>query len=377
MAKREHKPPRSRPDSKGFDFGTPAPYIGAFNLDWVDHLTRSEVVGCAYAWAEASTVRAAVPTISLVVRDGILAKKAFDEFERWAEKSDDDAVELTVVFLQSGGYLLGLSPEPKRRLAKTAIPAIFDPLMMVEAWIKTLDTTSQPIRDLEVYSRSLIAPIIFEAVTLPSGVNQISQYTPFEAVPGTRPFLKFCTEFAHEGDDKMSPAAEMVLYSHLNRDRPKRKSAFKPNGAQTDARQWVQKRRNVLYELFPMTIFRARNSGLISAVSEKFSKHNIPKRHIEQAICNIVLSKVIDGENPHYDQIDRNSLLKRIVEGSIQYTENTGEVKKVAEISVDDVVSQIRLDVAYVTDVIGERKHNNSLGAQLTILKRRGYLDSA
>ncbi|RVA55367.1 hypothetical protein EN933_08480 [Mesorhizobium sp. M7A.F.Ca.US.001.01.1.1] len=374
MNRKSNKIGSSGIQPKGFDFGTPALYVRTFDPEWINHLTKSGVVGCAYGWANAPSLRARIPTLSLVVRDEVLAKKAFDEFAKWAEHSDDDAVELTIVFLNSGGYLLGLSPEPSRRSARTIVPALFDPLVMFEAWIKTLDTTSAPVRDLETYSKGLVAPIMLDAVSLPPGVTQLSTAVSFKPVAEIKPFLKFSSTFVSEDSKDISLAAEMILETHRNRGTPRRAPSMGRKNPFSKSKHWVQKRRAVLREMFPISLFRARNSGLVSKVEEKLSRHKLSGWQIEQAICNLVLSERIGNKRKHYENLEHRKLLDAIVAVAPTYVEDADGADTMAAITADDVVSQLRLDVAYLIDFLGEQMRDTRLGAQLAVLKRRGYL---
>lgn len=361
---------------KGFDFGIEATFLNVPAFEWANDITRSGVAGCAYGEQFVPELGTKIPSISLIVRDGVLFKKAFSQFEEWIAGSDDDAVDVTIVFLRSGGYLLGISREIERQHALSPTPAFFDRIEMVQSWIKTMDSTHPAIRTLQQYHRGFIAPIAIDAVLLPpTGLPRPGQL--MRPVPGTRPLVKFHYSFVEEDDEAMQPAAEAILSVHRGRDAPPSRTMGARRRPARQPSQWLAKRADVFAQMFPVTLFRARRTGLLDRVRRHHQSQGVVTWQVEQAICNLVTSRQVGSSGLHYNGLRRDELLDRVGRLAANYMEIADGSDSLSEITDEAVSHQLFLDASFLVKHLGETPRDNSLSSRQSILRRRGYLAKA
>jgi hypothetical protein len=358
--------------AKGFDFGTPVPYLRVIDPSWTQTITEAQIVGCAYGWHPVLNLRS-IPSIALIARNEVRLRSAFATFRNWTQGSDDDAVDVTIIFLNSGAYLLGISPELNRLAARTPIPAIFDRLEIMSSWIKTMDSTHTSLLSLRQYHRQLIAPIALTAAILPSGLLVPENPSSLHYPSDLQPLVKFNYTFAHEDDKEQPAVAQMILKLHRERDRARRTKRA-PGPPPPRPSTWFAKRAKVLREMFPLTLFRARSSGLLDSVRSRFELGKIAEWQIEQAVCNTVMSHRLDFQSSHYEGIESDKVVERIAKAAPDYNEIADGTRNLDSISAAVVEEQLRLDVQYLIQVLGERQRRSSLEAGQAILERRGYL---
>ena len=372
MNQRANTQRKTADSDKGFDFGTPADYLRVPSLEWADQITKAQVVGCAYGRQNVSGLGTHIPSISLVARNASLIRSAFEEFDRWTQGSDDDAVEINIVLLNKGGYLLGISREPRRALALSPVPTFFDPLQLVQMWIKTIDTTHRALLDLRDYNRAMIAPIAVAPVLMPPLLIAPDVRVPMQLVEGVRPLIKFQLGFAEEGDVERPHAAKVMLEMHQSGGDQGGFAGRRPERSQSE---WSAKRSNVLREMFPLTVFRSNRRGLPDLVRTQLKKTKVADWQIEQAVCNLVMSRVIGATGKHYNGVSSKALVDKIAEAATSYGELADGKDNVGEFSPADVARQVRLDADYLVGVIGERAKDGSLSDRQAILRRRGYVE--
>lgn len=372
MSKASKKDKTTVASAKGFDFGTPLPYLRVIDPSWMQAITEAQIVGCAYGWHPVPDLRS-IPSIALIARNETRLKSAFATFRNWIQGSDDDAVDVTIIFLNSGAYLFGISPELNRLAARIPVPSIFDRLEMMQSWIKTMDSTHASLLSLRQYYRQLVAPIALTAAILPSGPLVPEDPSSLHHPSDLQPLVKFNYTFADE-DDKEKPAvAQMILKVHRERGLARR-TEHGPVLPPPHPSTWSTKRAKVLREMFPLTLFRARSSGLLDSVRFRFAQEKILEWQIEQAVCNIVMSHQLGARGSHYEGIGPNKLVERIAKATPNYNEIADGTRNLDSISDADVGEQIHLDVRYLIQVIGEGGRYTSLEASQVLLERRGYL---
>ena len=110
MKQRRRAAQRNRTEY-GFDYGIGITTMAVGSLEFNKNLVGAEVVAVAYGLEYSQKLGMTVPSITLVGRNEEPLRKAFEEFSDWAEATDADAIELTIVFMKSGGYRLCISPE--------------------------------------------------------------------------------------------------------------------------------------------------------------------------------------------------------------------------------------------------------------------------
>ena len=90
--------------TKGFDFGVPLRTMIVGDYGFEPELRAAGIMGCAYGMQRDDRLGVVLPTISLVAENEMPVRAAFKRFKEWAATSDDDALELTIVLLNTGGY---------------------------------------------------------------------------------------------------------------------------------------------------------------------------------------------------------------------------------------------------------------------------------
>lgn len=375
MKKKTTRPRKATVGSaKGYDFGTPVHFLQVGDTEWMTTISDAQIVGCSYGYYPVAELGTNIPALSLIARDKDRVVSAFKTFDSWTAGSDDDALEATIVFLRSGAYLLGISPEPDRMAARMPLAPIVDRMAILQTWVKRMDTTHEGLRELQRFHKGLIAPIALHASWLPQ-VFPNPSITNLKFIPEVRPFIKFRFSFVDEDDEVMPPTADIMLQLHRGRLKKGSVGNMHPGPPKVSARMWTQKREAVLREMFPLTLFRARVSGLMDASRGKFVPGKVADWQIGQAICNIVLSREISKDAYHYEGVHPENLTGTVIDTARAHTEIADGEEKLKDITPDHVEGQMRLDADYLVAHLKEIPRDGSLSARQAILKRRGYLE--
>jgi hypothetical protein len=229
------------------------------------------------------------------------------------------------------------------------------------------------LSDLRRYHSALIAPIAFGAALLPSGLIVQTAQSSLKRVSGIRSFIKFSYTFLDEETLPLTPAAEMMLSLHRRRGEKKSSHSESLQPKPTPA-TWGAKRKKVMREMFPLTMFRARSSNLVGEVMAKFGGVEAQVWQIEQAICNIVLSRVMGASGNHYEGIPSSKLLQSIVDRASKYTEIAGGENLIDGVGPDEVEAQVLLDSSYLVRHLRPTEKNNNFNANQESLRKQGYL---
>ena len=142
MGKRRRTAQRT-PSGYGFDYGIGITVAAVGSMGFNQNLVDAEIVAVAYGLEYSEKLGRRVPVITLVGRNAEPLREAFEEFSGWAERTDADAIELTIVFQKDGGYRLCISPEVGA-LYKRALhyDTVVNPVALQVTWIKIIETTS-------------------------------------------------------------------------------------------------------------------------------------------------------------------------------------------------------------------------------------------
>jgi hypothetical protein len=155
---------RSFTTSIGYDYGIPAYALLAVDTAFVNLLYEAEIVGCAYGLMPFPGSDVPMRIFSLVAQNADPARRAFEVFKQWADSVDADCVQLNIVLLSSGGYLLAIGPEPDRSAVRLAgYGSLLQPITMAATYVKRLDTVSAGVFDLREYKKLPISPVMFTA----------------------------------------------------------------------------------------------------------------------------------------------------------------------------------------------------------------------
>ena len=268
------------------------------SMEFNKNLSDAEVVAVAYGPDYSQKLGVGVPAITLVGRNKEPLGKAFEEFSNWAESTDADAIDLTLVFAKDGGYRLCITPEISA-LYKRALKyeTVVNPMAFQMIWIKIIETTSQPLVELrEMLSAGIVRPFLFGAACY-TGILQgdkppIPEF--FEPIYHREELLKFEIRFVDEGskDDLHWQRIALGVSDHERRsaavDRTIPKSAV-----------WYR-RKEALKRLFPVTLWRSKSLEKSTEIRRISEIRGLREWQIDQAICNLVLSREMMNGNLFY-----------------------------------------------------------------------------
>lgn len=264
------------------------------SLDFPRHLSAASIDAVGYGWTHSSILNRPVPSIALVAQDGEELAKAFEMFGAWAKATDPDSVELTFVFRKAGGYVLGISAEPTRlqerclRFNRTHRPVTFG-----ATWLKPIDTVNPFLLQFRKYHSAAIAPFLFDGVVYrkPRGIVGLPPSPNFEPILGLSPLLKFEVTFV----DEESATPNSLAWFALNSNNPQiPKAASQPPKPQPG--EIARRRAEMLSCHFPVTLERMRKSQGARNLIRRLAKEGVRAWQVEQALCNIALSRRFNGE---------------------------------------------------------------------------------
>lgn len=241
----------------GFDYGIGITAAVVGPMEFNKNLVDAEVVAIAYGFDYSKILGLQVPAITLVGRNEEPLRKAFEEFSCWAERTDADSIEVSIVFMKDGGYRLCISPEVGA-LYKRALKydAVVNPLALQLTWNKVIETTSQQLIDFsEMHSAGIIRPFLLRAARytgiLLSNSPPISEL--FHPITHREELLKFEIRFV----DDESKDDLLWQRTDLGGGNVERESVVVD---QTMPKSKVWARRNEsLKRLFPVTLWSSKS----------------------------------------------------------------------------------------------------------------------
>lgn len=343
----QRKGPRTKPLSSipfGVDFGCLPPNAALTLPDFSTHLSTASIVGVVYSHDWSDALGASVPSLSLVADRVDPLRKAFSIFGAWSEQADGDAVELTVVLRESGGYLLGISPEYDR-LARRCVGfdrTTLSPLAFTPIWCKPINTTHPLLVELRQYMRQPIAPFLFGGVErsgLLTGADPSAP--PVTSISGLTPILKFEITFL---DESAVPPGSMghALLRTASSGTPAAEYT-PPLSTKPSLMDIGTERARVLRTHFPVTLERLRRSGALHHLLATIAPDlTVAPWQVEQACCNLTLSSH-SGWGVHYLCLRRQTALRKIIQ-AIGERYESADGRSVNEFTIDEVRTQVLAD---------------------------------
>jgi hypothetical protein len=381
---RKSKPKRTTARPKGYDFGVKRRAIMVSSPDFMEALSRADVIGTAYGLARSPQFGgAALPHIALIATNADELRRAFLEFQRWSEESGDEAVELTFVFLKGGGYVLGISPRTeflRRRFGE--FDSVLEPIYVTGTWLKYIPTR-HPFLDQfrEAKQARVIAPFFFSgALHPPTKCDADVKPATVRPLPGVEDILKFHVRFCDE--DAITPHSPEWLvfeaYRALISKAPNSKAP--PHGEpprQTPA-DWFERRAHVLNRHFPVTLERSRLRKLYHDTFGNLQSEGVRRWQFEQAVCNLVLSNEMCEGAYHYATL-RKGRLATDIDAALRnrFEEATGDDELSKHLTVELVRHQIRLDISTLLVDLGYAFRTTDIAALLRFLEQEDMLGGA
>jgi hypothetical protein len=362
MGKKKRKSPkrtRKAADAKlispsnGFDFGCLplAMALGAF--EFIGHLGKADIVAVAYGGGWVEEVEANVPIISLVARHPEHLRKAFEDFHAWANATDADAVELTIVLRSKGGFLLGLTPEAARLKHRClGFDRTHRVLMAAPTWVKPIDSVQPFLLEIKDYLKGPISPFYLEGAWYDGEELPASRFIPpaVRQIAGLKPLLKFEATIVDEADVEPGTTAALVLAMDKRRkDSKPARGRPKPSAQDLD-----DERVRSLRTHFPVTLERLREHPNIRDTMQSLASEGIETWQIEQAICNISLSLSI-GRGCHYDGLPKGDL-PQVVTHELNQRYELADHISLSTWSMDQLRVQILADANALLRCLGKSR---------------------
>ena len=335
--KRKRRSPRSvrrgpQPHLSGFDFGVQEFVAVVGDTSFIQDLNAAEIIGASYGLQHQKDVGTA-PSIALVGRNGEQLTKALSKIQAWDLGVGTDGCRLDVIFLNTGGYLLGISPD-MGALANRLLPGSYlaNPIFMAATWLKKMDSRDQALVRLKEYLEGgRVRPFFLGGEILPPGFAL--DRTSIRPVQPS--ILKFSARFSTE-DSPADGMVRAIVGARVARTPPGR-TAARP---QQSNREITRQRSSVLQRYFPVTAWRAIQ------VIDKAAIPDVTQWQFVQAVCNLALSRDICSK-AHYAGIPTDKLFRTVNAALPSHIECAG-LLPVVEPDLEDVRRQVLLDGAYL-----------------------------
>jgi len=373
MSKRKERTARKNSEPKGYDHGIKATAFSVGPLDLVNSLPRAEVDGIVYGKAYEPSLGTTVPLISLAGRNAALLRAAFHEFAQWSALSDGDAVELTFVFLKSGGYLVGASPEPTRLQQRMmGFDTTYHQISILPSWIKHIETVGPHTLEFRDYKEKLVSPFLLTAVTYdgplePGRVPSVRQVAP--------ELLKFEATILDEDDVEQGSQADMILHVGMERSLSSFKPGHKPTARRLPSPVEVRRARPLaLRRSFPVTLARIARSDVMQALKAEVVANGAEAWQFDQAICNMVLSSDITGGHLHYETLASGNLLQEIAKAVATRYELADGKDGLPASTIEQIMRQISLDALFLLRMFGDHAPVGPLSDLMWRLKKLNLL---
>ncbi len=277
-------PRTTLPSVYGCDYGVSAYSAVVVDTSFVEVLREANVYGCGYGEQLLKDGGGLGRILWLVGEKEASLRQAFDIFRSWAIGTDDDALSLQIILLDSGGYLLLLGPDPDRAQIRIAgYGSSLRPLIYSATYAKRMDTTSPFVIELQRYVKQAISPVMFGAAIAPRQLG------------GEPKLLEDCPELLlykiavySESEARLNPSLKHFVERVYGTDRPEDERLKRPEPPSTQA---VSKRRvTMIKNFFPVTRFRVQHEKRFYVLTEGLLAQGVRPWQVEQALCNLQLT---------------------------------------------------------------------------------------
>src|SRR6185437_11731482 len=212
MTTQRERRARKMEEPKGHDFGVKVRSIVLGSMDFTGNLSKAQINGVAYGYMHEPSLRTTVPVLTLLGSNPEPLHDAFEEFATWNKQSDGDAVELTLVFLRSGGYLVGISPEAERLLQRTMhFDTTYENITAMPTWVKPIESVGPETIKFRSYKNRLVSPFLLGAAWYNGASDSLRSDRLPKINPIGRPLLKFEASVFDEVDVQPGTIADAVM----------------------------------------------------------------------------------------------------------------------------------------------------------------------
>ena len=357
----------SRPE-RGFDFGLARRAILISGVEMISDLLEAKVQGCGYGVFRHPKL-GEIPEISLAAEHGEPLKRALTALSGWDAAEGDDGFALEFLFLNDGGYVLGLAPNAaviRNRLRGS--DRLFEPIVSGPLFIKGMTTRHPFLSDFRDYiETSTIAPFTF------SGAQSTSPLTPPQGVAGMPQILKFAARFADEDTVAGGTFVEAMLATH-------RGTVGKLCRRQRDADLWQpdrkeparipRRREDQIRRHFPATFWRLSGSSTVDRFRLRHAKLRLSESQVIQGVINLTLSSEIVGKF-HYVGVSRKEL-PSVIQIALRERFESADSRDPPVFDDDLLLRQIVLDGKAVLEALDLKPKKATNESLLNVIARQG-----
>ena len=351
---------------RGFDFGVELRVLLASDMDFVTLLKRAEIVGCAYGYLASGPLGVPMLEVALIGLHAGPLTEAFVEFTRWANsagrKDDGDTVSLDFIFLKSGGYVLSIERESTRATNDLKGPdRTHSPIFMGGSFNKKFDTRHQALQRFRESRRQLlINPFLLGGATLPSRPDTVLRVDEIRPISNVESLLKFEATFSDE--ETLEPGSyqhSILAIAQKPMTAESKKRGYYPPRDPPEQASFFRHRMDMLKRHFPVTLERLR-SGQFSEIIEELKQRGVRQWQCEQAACNLLLSASLCEDRLFYSSLKAEEFTTAIARG-VQKRWERSDTPTLEHFSVDQFITQVRLDARALLDFEGQNARSSSL----------------
>jgi len=387
MKKRKHKRQRAAKPTltpQGYDFGTPVTSAVITSPDFIRYLVDANIIACAYGMNYCEKVRASLPLITLAGTNEDGLKKVSEEFRRWGAEEDGDVIQLTFVLLKGGRYGVTLEPSFKEALIRlVGLDRATEPFLFFGSWNKRFDTRHVAVQQLKDYKQNVMSPILLSFAHYAGPADPATaDLQRVKPVMGLADLLKFDLKFVDEAEpfEQTETAALPFQPASVKTSALKRQRVLAERDVRrqaTDPVQYSSRRRSTLNQHFPMTLERVRRAEQTNPrITDALQPNGIQGWQLQQAVCNLILSRSICNGQFFYAAIQPSALRDTVLNSIRDRIELADESKEVPGLRVEQIVEQVRLDAVYLLRQIGARPSKLDLDYVQQRLKSNHFLDN-
>lgn len=360
------KQKRKTQPERGYDFGVTRRSILVSGAEVVSDLFAATVQGCAYGSVR-HPVLGEIPEIFLAAAHVEPLKRALAGLGAWDSADGDDGFDLHFLFLNDGGYLLGIAPNSviiRNKIGGS--DRMFEPLVTGPLFIKGMTTRQSFLSTFRAYIETgAITPFMF------SGLQWTDPFTAPATVAGMHQILKFTARFAEEGGVTAGSFGEAMLsvYRGTVRRLIRKGRTFMRSASKTFT-DVPRRRAAQLQRHFPVTVWRLSHAGTVADFRARHPSLPISSSQVLQAFVNLAISTEIIGDF-HYRGIGRAHLSDAIhakVSGRFELAGSSAG----PTLGDEQVLRQIVLDGISLLQELGLKVKHSTPEHVLKLVDRHG-----
>lgn len=285
MAKRNRskgtkKPPQMPGDDHGIDRTTAIMTAADFN----ENLRAADIIACAYGERQDGQFHV-TPAVMLVARNPEPLTKAFIQFKAWMDATGPDALNVEVLYSESG-YYISFGPEYRHAMWRTVgLDQFSNPMYWGITYIKTIDTRHEFLERLASYSRHPVAPVLLEGTEYTGDqLGRTVDATALRPIPGC-PQLTLLHLPIYKNNSEVPRFSGLISVTNPNPNNFSSEEEF--GKIQRSPETVAASREKHLSSLMPITSHMLRAFGpLRTQVDSIVTECGVERWQVEQAIVN-------------------------------------------------------------------------------------------